>query len=242
MPKAVDRWDAFAGHEPSTSTKILPSLTSYFARSSASASELTLMAACGWRALMARMASPLSGMATSDHSCSGDAPLGFGSTVTIFHPVVMHLRLTSSLVPAHPTTSTRRPNQFTAVSLLGRVPRDHRARPWRRPRQDRSATKTGIRLLVFRVRHSALAFGRISTSSSDVFLSKECDFGYDCVFARDKMGFIGKPDHIGARCFESGWDHFACTTLACSAHAHHSQKLNLKYVFVMMIPHHSRPH
>ena len=58
----------------------------------------TLMAACGWRALMARIASPLSGMATSDHSCSGDAPLGFGSTVTIFHPVVMHLRL--SLVPA----------------------------------------------------------------------------------------------------------------------------------------------
>ena len=133
MPKAVDRWDAFAGHEPSTSTKILPSLTSYFARSSASASESTLMAACGWRALMARMASPLSGMATSDHSCSGDAPLGFGSTVTIFHPVVMHLRLTSSLVPAHPTTSTRRPNQFTAASLLGRVPRDHRVRPWRRP-------------------------------------------------------------------------------------------------------------
>src|SRR4051812_37140864 len=122
-----------AGHEPSTSTKILPSLTSYFARSSASASESTLMAACGWRALMARMASPLSGMATSDHSCSGDAPLGFGSTVTIFHPVVMHLRLTSSLVPAHPTTSTRRPNQFIAASLLGRVPRDHRARPWRRP-------------------------------------------------------------------------------------------------------------
>jgi hypothetical protein len=78
--------------------------------------------------------------------------------------------------------------------------------------------------------------------SGDVFLSKECDFGYDCVFARDKMGFISKPDHIGAQCFESGWDHFACTTLACSAHAHHSQKLNLKYVFVMMIPHHSRPH
>ena len=84
------------------------------------------MAACGWRALMARMAAPLSGMATSDHSCSGDAPLGFGSTVTIFHPVVMHLRLTSSLVSAHPTTSTRRPNQFTATSLPGRVPRDHR--------------------------------------------------------------------------------------------------------------------
>ncbi len=80
----------------------------------------------GWRALMARMAAPLSGMATSDHSCSGDAPLGFGSTVTIFHPVVMHLRLTSSLVSAHPTTSTRRPNQFTATSLPGRVPRDHR--------------------------------------------------------------------------------------------------------------------
>ena len=32
-----------------------------------------------------------------------------GSTVTIFQPVVMHLRLTSSLVPAHPTTSTQRP-------------------------------------------------------------------------------------------------------------------------------------
>ena len=144
MPKAVDRWDASCGHGSSTSTKILPSLTSYFARSSASASESTLMAACGWRALMARMAAPLSGMATSDHSCSGDAPLGFGSTVTIFHPVVMHLRLTSSLVSAHPTTSTRRPNQFTATSLPGRVPRDHRARPWRRPRYDRSATKTGM--------------------------------------------------------------------------------------------------
>ena len=63
--------------------RFLPSLTSYFARSSASASESTLMAACGWRALMARMA-------------------------------------------AHPTTSTRRPNQFTATSLPGRVPRDHR--------------------------------------------------------------------------------------------------------------------
>src|SRR3954464_4281045 len=116
-----------AGHKASTSTKILPSLTSYFARSSASASESTLMAACGWRALMARMASPLSGMATSDHSCSGDAPLGFGSTVTIFHPVVMDLRLTSSLVPAHPTTNTRRANQFTATSLPGRVARDDRA-------------------------------------------------------------------------------------------------------------------
>jgi hypothetical protein len=56
------------------------------------------MAACGWRALIARMASPLSGMATSDHSCRGDAPLGFGSTVTIFHPVVMRLRLPSSFL------------------------------------------------------------------------------------------------------------------------------------------------
>ena len=46
-PKAVDRGTLLAGHEPSTSTKILPSLTSYFARSSASASESTLMAACG---------------------------------------------------------------------------------------------------------------------------------------------------------------------------------------------------
>ncbi|MFZ0672678.1 MAG: hypothetical protein WAM50_20495, partial [Pseudolabrys sp.] len=45
-----------------------------------------------------------------------------------------------------------------------------------------------------------------------------------------------KPDHIGGPCFESGWDRFACTTLACSAHAHHSQKLNLKYVFVMISP------
>src|ERR1700692_47218 len=78
-------------HESSTSTKILPSPTSYFARSSASASESTLIAACGWRALIARMASPLSGMATSDHSCSGDAPPGFGSTVTIFHPFAMRL-------------------------------------------------------------------------------------------------------------------------------------------------------
>src|SRR4051812_10481670 len=95
-----------AGHEPSTSTKILPSLTSYFARSSASAAESTLMAACGWRALIARIASPLSGMATSDNSCRGDAPLGFGSTVTIFHPVVMR---PSSFVPAHPTPNTRRP-------------------------------------------------------------------------------------------------------------------------------------
>jgi hypothetical protein len=69
--------------------------------------------------LMARMASPLSGMATSDHSCSGDAPLGFGSTVTIFHPVVMHLRLTSSLVPAHPTTSTRRPISLPQLAALG---------------------------------------------------------------------------------------------------------------------------
>src|SRR4051794_10737008 len=109
MPKADDRWTLFAGHEPSTSTKILPSLTSYFARSSASASESTLMAAWGGRALIARMASPLSGIATSDHSCSGDAPPGFGSTVTIFHPDVMRLRLPSSFVPTHQRASTRRP-------------------------------------------------------------------------------------------------------------------------------------
>ena len=57
MPKAVDRGTPLAGHEPSRSTKILPSLTSYFARSSASASESTLIAACGWRALIARMGS-----------------------------------------------------------------------------------------------------------------------------------------------------------------------------------------
>jgi hypothetical protein len=30
-------------------------------------------------------------MATSDHSCSGDAPPGFGITVTIFHPFAMRL-------------------------------------------------------------------------------------------------------------------------------------------------------
>jgi hypothetical protein len=78
-------------HDPSTSTKILPSLTSYFARSWASASESTLIAACGCRALIARMASALSGMATSAHSCSGDAPPGFGITVTIFHPFAMCL-------------------------------------------------------------------------------------------------------------------------------------------------------
>ena len=130
--KAVDRETLLAGHEPSTSTKIFPSLTSYFARSSASAFESTLMAACGWRALIARIALPLSGMATRHHSCSGEPPPGFGSTVTIFHPVVMRRRLTSSLVPAHPTASTRRPNQFTATSLPGRVPRDHRAGRWRR--------------------------------------------------------------------------------------------------------------
>jgi hypothetical protein len=81
----------FGYAEPSTSTKILPSLTLYFARSSALASESTLIAACGWRALIARMAAPLSGMATSDHSCSGVAPPGFGITVTIFHPFAMHL-------------------------------------------------------------------------------------------------------------------------------------------------------
>ena len=78
--------------------------------------------------------------------------------------------------------------------------------------------------------------------SKHAFFSKECDFGYDCVSARDKIGFISKPDDVGARCFESGRDHFACITLACSAHAHRSQKLNLKYIFVMLIPHHSRPH
>jgi hypothetical protein len=75
-----DTGTLLADHGPSTSTKILPSLTSYFARSSAADSESTLMAACGWRALIARMASPLSGMATRDHSCSGEAPPGFGST------------------------------------------------------------------------------------------------------------------------------------------------------------------
>jgi hypothetical protein len=120
IPSPETTGTLLAGHEPSTSTKILPSLTSYFARSSASASESTLMAACGWRALIARMASPLSGMATSDHSCSGEPPPGFGSTVTIFHPAVMRLRLTSSFVPAYPTASTQRSNQFTTTSLPGR--------------------------------------------------------------------------------------------------------------------------
>jgi hypothetical protein len=90
-PRSPRTGRAWGCHDPSTSTKILPSLTSYFARSSSSASESTLIAACGWRALIARMASPLSGMATSDHSCSGDAPPGFGITVTIFHPFAMRL-------------------------------------------------------------------------------------------------------------------------------------------------------
>jgi hypothetical protein len=76
-------------HDSSASTKILPSLTSYFARSSASASESTLIAACGWRALIARMALALSEMATSAHSCSGAAPPGLGITVTIFHPLAI---------------------------------------------------------------------------------------------------------------------------------------------------------
>ena len=88
-----------ADYEPSTSTKILPSFTSYFARSSASASESTLIAACGWRALTARMALPLSAMATKHHSCSGEPPPGFGSTVTIFHPVVMAEGYPSPSVP-----------------------------------------------------------------------------------------------------------------------------------------------
>ena len=76
----------------------------------------------------------------------------------------------------------------------------------------------------------------------DVFLNKECDFGYDCVFARDKLASLASLITSGARCFENGRDHFACITLACSTHAHRSQKLHLEYVFVMLIPHHSRPH
>ena len=85
-----------------------------------------------------------------------------------------------------------------------------------------------------------LVFGRTSTSLATSF-EVRCDLGYDCVFGRDKWTFISKPDRVGALCFESGWDHFPCTTLACSKHAHDSPKLNLEYVFVIMI-HHSRPH
>ena len=116
----------------------------------------TLMAACGWRALMARMAAPLSGMATSDHSCSGDAPLGFGSTVTIFHPVVMHLRLTSSLVSAHPRTSTRRPislprpaSRGECLAIIGSSPR---AAVSLRLFCNKDRNPPGGALLVFRVR------------------------------------------------------------------------------------------
>jgi hypothetical protein len=95
-----------AGYEHSASTKILPSLTPYFARSSASACESTLIAACGWRALIARIALPLSGMATRHHSCSGEPPSGFGRTITIFHPVVMRRRYPSPFVPARSRAST----------------------------------------------------------------------------------------------------------------------------------------
>src|ERR1700730_11201601 len=76
-------------HDPAASTTILPSLTSCLASSSASASLSTLTAACGWRAFTARMAAALSAMATSAHSCVGDAPPGLGMTVTIFHPFAM---------------------------------------------------------------------------------------------------------------------------------------------------------
>ena len=61
--------------------------------------ESTLIAACGWRALTARMALPLSAMATKHHSCSGEPPPRFGSTVTIFHPVVMAEGYPSPFVP-----------------------------------------------------------------------------------------------------------------------------------------------
>jgi hypothetical protein len=108
-----------AGYEPPTSTRILPSLTSYFARSSASASESTLIAACGWRALIARIALLLSGMPTRHHSCSGEPPPGFGSTVTIFHPVVMRRSYPSPFEPAR-----REPaRQLTAPCLARRAPR-----------------------------------------------------------------------------------------------------------------------
>ena len=59
----------------------------------------TLIAACGWRALTARMALPLSAMATKHHSCSGEPPPGFGSTVTLPHPVVMAEGYPSPSVP-----------------------------------------------------------------------------------------------------------------------------------------------
>jgi hypothetical protein len=79
-------WSFWCRHESRLSKTILPSLTLCFARSSGSASESTLIAACGWSDLTALIACPLSGMATSNHSCSG-APLSLlGKTVTIFHP------------------------------------------------------------------------------------------------------------------------------------------------------------
>ena len=86
----------------------LPSLTSYFARSSASASESTFIAACGWRTLIARMASALSGTATCAHSCSGDAPPGFGITVTITTPRF-------SAIPPSPPENMVSSNRGTAL-------------------------------------------------------------------------------------------------------------------------------
>jgi len=95
-PFRASRRSALANEVVLVSAEILSSLTSYFERCSASASEPTLIAACGWRALISRMASPLSEIATSTDSCSGDAPPGLGIMVTIFRPFAM--RLTSPSV------------------------------------------------------------------------------------------------------------------------------------------------
>ena len=66
---AFDRSGSRAFHEHKRFCRLLR-------HTSQEAPHQPLMAACGWRALVARIASPLSGMATSDHSCKGDAPLG----------------------------------------------------------------------------------------------------------------------------------------------------------------------
>ena len=112
----------------------------------------TLTAACGWRALMALMAAPLSGMATSDHSWRAT-----------FHRVWEHRNYLppcchapeANLVPSvsssddqHATTKSVLPQPVSRGECLAIIGLALGGRP----RYDRSATKTGMRALVFRVR------------------------------------------------------------------------------------------
>ena len=81
-----------------------------------------------------------------------------GSTVTIFQPVVMHLRLTSSLVPAHPTTSTQQPrvslpqlaSRGECLAIIGLAVGGDLAKT---APQERPESADGA-LLVFRVRRT----------------------------------------------------------------------------------------